>query len=351
MLAFARLLQGMSAGAGMVVGPGNGTRPLFRTRCSNSHVLYDHRLRACTCGGAHPGRLAGSRLGVAIRFRLPGRLRISSVAACAYKLPRSSPLARRSPLRLRATLRDYATVGSDARFLLQSVSIALAASALFLYISSAPVFVLQILHLPETAFAWLFAPMITGIMAGSLVAGRVAHFWSPDHTIRIGFLVMVGAAVANVTLRRVLHSCHSLGRCPDHALHVRHGSRIAGHDHSDAGPLSRPARLGRIAPVRFRHGRFFNLFRFAGASPLRECFQAGMRRLGRPSRQRCVLVLWTALQKNRKAFRMTGTSTRAFGSVPGLLFDRLRKVTISMQSIEAKELAFSGLAINCEATV
>jgi DHA1 family bicyclomycin/chloramphenicol resistance-like MFS transporter len=120
------------------------------------------------------------------------------LVACALKLPESLPLLSRSPLRLRATLKDYVTVASDARFLLQSVAIALAASALFLYISSAPVFVLQILHLPETSFSWLFVPMITGIMAGSFVAGRVAHFWPPDRTIRIGSLVMVGAAVVNI---------------------------------------------------------------------------------------------------------------------------------------------------------
>ena len=152
---------------------------------------------------------------------------------------------------------------------------------------------------------------------GRFVSGRSrCTFLVPrsDHSDRISRYGRRSSS--QCTLRRVLHSCHSLGRCPDHALHVRHGSRIAGHDHSDAGPLSRPARLGRIAPVRFRHGRFFNLFRFAGASPLWECFQAGMRGLSRPSRQRCVLVLWTALQKNCKAFRMTGTSTRAFGSPP-----------------------------------
>ena len=40
--------------------------------------------------------------------------------------------------------------------------------------------------------------MITGIMLGSLLAGRVAHFWRPERTIRIGFGMMIGAAVVNV---------------------------------------------------------------------------------------------------------------------------------------------------------
>jgi DHA1 family bicyclomycin/chloramphenicol resistance-like MFS transporter len=120
------------------------------------------------------------------------------LVACSWKLPESLPLARRSPLHLRTTLRDYATVGSDPRFLLQSLAIAWAASALFIYISAAPVFVLEILHLSETSFAWLFIPIIAGITLGSLAAGRVAHFWRPERTIRIGFFVMIGAAIVNV---------------------------------------------------------------------------------------------------------------------------------------------------------
>jgi MFS transporter, DHA1 family, multidrug resistance protein len=89
-------------------------------------------------------------------------------------------------------------MATDRRFLLQSLAIALAASALFIYISAAPVFVLQILGLSETSFAWLFVPMITGIMVGSLAAGRVAHFWRPERTIRIGFGLMIGAAIVNM---------------------------------------------------------------------------------------------------------------------------------------------------------
>ena len=197
-LLFCRLLQGMSAGAGMVVG-----RAMIRDRFSGPDAQTVMSYTTIVFGLAPVvAPILGGWLEVVLGWRsvfaFLAVFGFLLLVACALKLPESLPLASRSPLRLRATLKDYATVGSDARFLLQSVSIALAASALFLYISSAPVFVLQILHLPETSFAWLFVPMITGIMAGSLVAGRVAHFWSPDRTIRIGFLVMVGAAVVNV---------------------------------------------------------------------------------------------------------------------------------------------------------
>jgi DHA1 family bicyclomycin/chloramphenicol resistance-like MFS transporter len=120
------------------------------------------------------------------------------LGACAWQLPESLPPAKRSPLHLRKTLKNYVIMATDRRFSFQSLAIALAASALFIYISAAPVFVLQILGLSETSFAWLFIPMITGIMLGSLLAGRVAHFWRPERTIRIGVGMMIGAAVVNV---------------------------------------------------------------------------------------------------------------------------------------------------------
>ena len=197
-LLFCRLWQGMSAGAGMVVG-----RAMVRDRFSGPDAQTVMSYTTVVFGLAPVvAPILGGWLEVVLGWRsvfaFLAVFGFLLMVACALKLRESLPLVSRSPLRLRATLKDYATVGSDARFLLQSISIALAASALFLYISSAPVFVLQILHLPETAFAWLFAPMISGIMAGSLVAGRVAHFWSPDRTIRVGFLVMVAAAVVNV---------------------------------------------------------------------------------------------------------------------------------------------------------
>jgi hypothetical protein len=178
--------------------PRHDSRPFFRPGGSNGYVVYDGCFRARACAGADSRRLAGSRARLALGFRISVCLRISLLVACWLKLPESLPLATRSPLQLRATLKDYATFGSDPRFLLQSLAIALAASALFIYISAAPVFVLQILHLSETSFAWLFVPMITGIMVGSLAAGRVAHFWRPERTIRIGFFIMTGAAILNV---------------------------------------------------------------------------------------------------------------------------------------------------------
>ncbi len=197
-LLLCRLVQGMSAGVGMVVG-----RAMIRDRFSGPEAQTVMAYTTVVFGLAPVvAPILGGWLEVVFGWRsVFGFLSLFGfllLVACWLKLPESLPPGRRSPLRFRATLKDYATVGSDPRFLLQSLAIALAASALFIYISAAPVFVLQILRLSETSFAWLFAPLIAGIMAGSLAAGRVAHCWRPERAIRIGFFIMIGAAIVNV---------------------------------------------------------------------------------------------------------------------------------------------------------
>ena len=197
-LLFCRLLQGLSAGVGMVV-----SRAMIRDRFSGPEAQTVMSYTTVVFGLAPVlAPVLGGWLEVAFGWRsvfgFLSAFGLLLLVACWLKLPESLPLASRSALHLRATLRGYATVGSDPQFLLQSLAIALAASALFIYISAAPAFVLQILQLSETSFAWLFVPMIAGIMAGSLAAGRVAHFWRPERTIRIGFFIMTGAAIVNV---------------------------------------------------------------------------------------------------------------------------------------------------------
>jgi DHA1 family bicyclomycin/chloramphenicol resistance-like MFS transporter len=83
-------------------------------------------------------------------------------------------------------------------------AITLAAGGLFIYIMSAPVFLLQHLHVSETGFLWLFGPATTGIMAGGWLSGRAAGRIPRMKTVGIGFALMAVAATANV----VFHALH-----------------------------------------------------------------------------------------------------------------------------------------------
>ena len=88
-------------------------------------------------------------------------------------LPETLPPADRLSPRPRELLRGYAGIFVNPRFQRLAAAGTFNFGALFLYIASAPAFVLDILGLGQDAFAWFFVPMIGGMMAaGKLGASR-----------------------------------------------------------------------------------------------------------------------------------------------------------------------------------
>ena len=70
--------------------------------------------------------------------------------------------------------------------------------AFFLYIASAPAFIIDLLGLSSLSFAWLFVPMILGIMTGASLSGRLAGRISPLRTIRLGYALMFAGVGINL---------------------------------------------------------------------------------------------------------------------------------------------------------
>ncbi len=116
----------------------------------------------------------------------------------ALKLPETLHPERRQPLHPRFLLHSYVRALTDARFLAAAFAAAFNFTAIFLYITSAPVFLLQHLHLRETQFYWLFIPIPTGMMLGAALSGRLAGRISSRRTVMLGYGGMISAAVLNV---------------------------------------------------------------------------------------------------------------------------------------------------------
>src|SRR3546814_2940427 len=81
--------------------------------------------------------------------------------------------------------------------------------ALFVYISSASAFVLDILHLNAQQFGWFFAPTISGMMLGAFTSGRLAGRVDSHTLANAGFMVCTSATLLNL-LYTVLSSAPSL---------------------------------------------------------------------------------------------------------------------------------------------
>lgn len=121
-------------------------------------------------------------------------------AACFLLLRETLPRSKFQPFAPRSIVGNYIRALRDLRFVVMCVSIGLLFMGVPLYIGSAAPFVMEILHQPETAFGWLFIPMISGIVGGSAAAERLLKR-NPQisaQLIRWGMAVCIIACAVNI---------------------------------------------------------------------------------------------------------------------------------------------------------
>jgi DHA1 family bicyclomycin/chloramphenicol resistance-like MFS transporter len=123
---------------------------------------------------------------------------LALLAATWWGLPETHPPAARLAPRPRQLLRDYWAIFANPRFQRLAAAGTFNFGALFLYIASAPAFVLDLLRLDKESFAWFFVPMIGGMMLGAWTSGRIAGKVGGVVQTRIGFACCGVAMVANL---------------------------------------------------------------------------------------------------------------------------------------------------------
>lgn len=118
--------------------------------------------------------------------------------ATSARLSETHPREARTPFHLVPVARSYWTALRHPQFVARTLGVGFAFGGMALYIASAAAFVIGILRLPETAFAWLFGPMIGGMVSGSYVAARIAHSTARHRIVVFGFTAMALGAAINV---------------------------------------------------------------------------------------------------------------------------------------------------------
>jgi len=195
-----RILQGLSAGSGLVVG-----RAIVR---DSFHGPEAQRLMAqmTLVFGIAPAIapvLGGAMLNFfswrAIFWMLL-TLVVGVFVWAAKSLPETLPRAARQTLRPRALWRNYRAVMLHPEFALLASILALNFAGFFIYIAGAPGFLIDLLGLSTWGFAWLFVPMIGGIMIGAMLSGRFAGHRSPQRTVRLGYSLMSVGVVLNLAI-------------------------------------------------------------------------------------------------------------------------------------------------------
>jgi MFS transporter, DHA1 family, multidrug resistance protein len=195
-----RVLQGLSAGAGLVVG-----RAIIRDRF---HGAEAQRMMSQTTMVFGLGPALAPIVGGALLNLLGWRSIFWGMFAwtalmivlCMRALPETHPVASRHPLRPRALWRNYRHVLGRPAFSFLALLLAFNFCGFFLYIAAAPAFLVDRLGVSTWGFAWLFVPMIAGIMVGAFLSGRIAGRLSPMRTIRIGYAVLAAGVLINLAV-------------------------------------------------------------------------------------------------------------------------------------------------------
>ena len=195
-----RALQGILAGSGIVISRAI-VRDLFDGPAAQrlmSHITMMFAL-APAVAPVIGGRLQ-SWFGWQSVFAFQALMTLVIWLVCWRALPETLPHEHRQPLHAGYLARTYWKVLTSPEFLLACGGLAFNFAGFFLYVMSAPEFLMHHLGLPETAFFWLFGPAMAGLMSGAWVSGRLAGKLSMPQTIVRGYLVMGVAALANIGL-------------------------------------------------------------------------------------------------------------------------------------------------------
>jgi DHA1 family bicyclomycin/chloramphenicol resistance-like MFS transporter len=196
----ARALQGLCAGAPMVAG-----RAIIRDRFHGPEAqkLMSQVTLIFGVAPAIAPVIGGALLnlyGWRSIFWFVFGFSLVALAWSWKSLPETLTREARQPLDPRTQFRNYRHVITKVDFLLLALVPAMNFSGFFLYIAVAPAFLVDLLGVSTMGFAWLFVPMIGGVMLGATISGRVAGRLTPHETVRLGYRFLFAGAALNLVV-------------------------------------------------------------------------------------------------------------------------------------------------------
>jgi MFS transporter, DHA1 family, multidrug resistance protein len=196
-----RALQGMSAGVGMAVGRAIirdlHEGPQAQKLMATISMIFGIAPAIAPVLGGWIHVWAGWRF----VFGFMSILGVVLVITSYLLLPETHPSERRAQLHIGKLAATVGRIMSNREFMLYAVALGTTFSAMITFIGAAPAIVMGHWHLKETQFAYLFVPMIVGIMGGAFLSGKLAGRLDGTHQIAIGYALALSGGVASVVLQ------------------------------------------------------------------------------------------------------------------------------------------------------
>jgi DHA1 family bicyclomycin/chloramphenicol resistance-like MFS transporter len=193
-----RIGQGLTAGAGMVVGQAI-VNDCYEGPVAQKTMSYIIMVFSVSPAFAPIlGGWATAALGWRSVFVLLFALSVLTFLLCYYRLPETLPAERRQVFSAKVLTHNYASVLRHKTFTAYSLAYGLMFAGFAFLIGAAPDFVTQVLKLPETAFGYVFVPLVIGLVSGSMLAARGASRLATGRLIAIGYGMMVASCTWNI---------------------------------------------------------------------------------------------------------------------------------------------------------
>ncbi len=195
-----RFLQGLAAGAGLVVG-----RAIIRDmyegaeaqkRIALISMMFALAPLVAPAIGGQLQLLWGWRSTFLVLSILGLILLILSVVALSETLSEKNRIAFHPS----SLFSSYREVFTYSKFLQIAGAITVSQSALFISVAGAPAIVIGHYHLSEAELHVVFIPMVSGLLLGSYVSSRFAGRLAVKHQVMIGFALMLCSALTELAI-------------------------------------------------------------------------------------------------------------------------------------------------------
>jgi len=194
----ARVLQGLSAGAGIVVGHAIVRDCYTGTVAQHSMawliLIYNLSPALAPVAGGYLADQHGWRS----IFVLLSVLAFVAWVLSVRFLPETLKKTPSQCWSWRVLFSNYRSALRQPRFLMSAGAFSLVFGAQAFLIGGAPNFLRHALALPETDLAYLFIPMVIGAMSGAGLAVRAARRWPQCRTTRWAYLIMATSCIAHM---------------------------------------------------------------------------------------------------------------------------------------------------------
>lgn len=201
MLLTFRAAQGMTAGAGLIIG-----RAVIQDLFVGAEAQRQMSMVSMIFGVAPAAApvLGGALLRVGPWQTIFWFLSLWGAAVAilvALTLPESHPKSKRAPVRVKPLLEGLVTCGKNGGFQRLAVTMILMFAGQLIFVLGAATIVRDRLGLGEQDFWVLFLPFIVGIMTGAWVQNRLAHRVRGRYLAAVGFLIALASALVNLALQ------------------------------------------------------------------------------------------------------------------------------------------------------